>query len=62
LACTTQVETDLLDVMIERLAFTIFGSRSRFQRNEFLRIANYKRDFDGKSLLEQYASLVQGGN
>ena len=53
--CTTQEQIDVLDSMIERLAVTIFGNRSRVQRNEFLRFAKYKHSLDGRSLLEQYA-------
>jgi hypothetical protein len=59
---TTQEQIDTLDSMIERLAITIFGSRSRVQRSEFLRFAKYRQPLDNRPLIEQYASLVQETN
>ena len=56
---TTQEQIDTLDSMLERLAITIFGSRSRVQRSEFLRHAKYRQPLDTRTLIEQYASQMQ---
>jgi len=60
--CTTDEQIKVLDSMIERLAVTIFGNRSRIQRNEFLRFAKYGRDLNGRTFADRYASLLQGDN
>jgi len=59
--CTTDEQIKVLDSMIERLSVTIFGNRSRIQRNEFMRFAKYKHPLDGRTLLEQYSALLQEG-
>jgi hypothetical protein len=50
---TTQEQIDTLDSMLERLGVTIFGSRSRVQRSEFLRHAKYRQPLDTRSVYEQ---------
>jgi len=56
--CTTQEQVEVLDSILERLATTIFGNRSRIQRNEFLRFAKYKRP--QASTLELYERSLRG--
>jgi hypothetical protein len=56
--CTTQEQVEVLDSMLERLATTIFGNRSRIQRNEFLRFAKYKQPL--ASVTELYTRYLQG--
>jgi len=55
---TTQEQIDTLDSMLERLALTIFGNRSRIQRNEFLRYAKYRQPL--ASVIELYERYLQG--
>ena len=55
---TTDEQIKVLDTMIERLATSIFGSRSRVQRNEFLRIAKYKQPI--QSTVELYERYLRG--
>jgi hypothetical protein len=56
--CTTDEQIKVLDSMLERLAVTIFGNRSRIQRNEFLRYAKYKQPL--ASVTELYARYLRG--
>ena len=56
--CKNDEQLAVLDSMLKRLALTIFGNRSRIQRNEFLRYAKYRQPL--ASVTELYERYLQG--